>query len=236
MDAIEEMLCFLRTFSSRKIRHQERGSKHTANKTSRIKKPVQNASTSRASHIGRGGGGPKISSGHKKRPLETGSDDQSSSAIAPGAAKRVKTSDAQQHEPPSQSHSAVINQVLDQKLAVLIFGTGELAELGPLAPKMKGVHDEKARGRDTEWHGGKLQDIDAGKGGEEDDDDGADLNPLESTPKEISTGSFPPNTRFVQVAAGDGCSFALTDTGRVYGCGVRQTVASVASANSAAAQ
>ncbi|KAI0003436.1 regulator of chromosome condensation 1/beta-lactamase-inhibitor protein II [Xylariaceae sp. FL0662B] len=53
----------------------------------------------------------------------------------------------------------------------------------------------------------------------EDEDEDADLNPLESSPIETPTDCFPPNVRFVQVAAGDNCSFALTDTGLVYGWG-----------------
>ncbi|KAK1764429.1 regulator of chromosome condensation 1/beta-lactamase-inhibitor protein II [Phialemonium atrogriseum] len=76
-----------------------------------------------------------------------------------------------------------------------------------------GVNDLNALGRDTRWDG-KLRDIDA----DSDDEDG-ELNPLESTPTEIPADHFPPGTRFVQVAAGDNCSFALTDTGLVYGWG-----------------
>ncbi|KAI0547220.1 regulator of chromosome condensation 1/beta-lactamase-inhibitor protein II [Xylaria curta] len=76
-----------------------------------------------------------------------------------------------------------------------------------------GVNDNNALGRDTQWDGG-LRDIDA------DSDDGdEELNPLESTPTEIPAEHFPSGTRFAQVAAGDSCSFALTDTGLVYGWG-----------------
>lgn len=77
-----------------------------------------------------------------------------------------------------------------------------------------GVNDNNALGRDTEWDG-KLCDIDADS---EEDEDG-ELNPLESSPMEITSDCFTPGTRFVQVAAGDSCSFALTDTGLVYGWG-----------------
>ncbi|KAK2590140.1 hypothetical protein QQS21_012181 [Conoideocrella luteorostrata] len=253
----------------KKIKHREPGPERTTDKASpRIEKSAQNRSTNRANHVRRGGG-PKTSSRPIKRPLETENDDQSPSVASGVVGKRVKTSAAaqqQQHESPSQSRSAVINQVPNEKLTVLIFGTGENGELG-LGPKKKealrpspnplldvsdasalhvvqiacggmhtvaltadnkiitwGVNDEKALGRDTEWEG-KLQEINAGSGredddnGGDDDDDEADLNPLESTPKEIPIDSFPPNTRFSQVAAGDSCSFALTDTGHVYGWG-----------------
>ncbi|KAI0117906.1 regulator of chromosome condensation 1/beta-lactamase-inhibitor protein II [Nemania sp. FL0031] len=76
-----------------------------------------------------------------------------------------------------------------------------------------GVNDNDALGRDTQWDGG-LRDIDA-----DSDDEDEELNPLESTPTEIPTEHFPSGTRFTQVAAGDSCSFVLTDTGLVYGWG-----------------
>lgn len=76
-----------------------------------------------------------------------------------------------------------------------------------------GVNDNSALGRDTRWDE-KMRDMDA----ESDDEDG-ELNPLESKPTEIPADHFPPGTQFVQVAAGDSCSFALTDTGLVYGWG-----------------
>ncbi|KAI5466488.1 putative Ran exchange factor Prp20/Pim1 [Mariannaea sp. PMI_226] len=76
-----------------------------------------------------------------------------------------------------------------------------------------GVNDEGALGRDTSWDGG-LRDVDA----DSDDEDGA-LNPHECVPSEIPQDSFPSGTKFTQVAAGDSCSLALTDTGFVYGWG-----------------
>ncbi|KAM0427594.1 hypothetical protein ACHAPT_007555 [Fusarium lateritium] len=76
-----------------------------------------------------------------------------------------------------------------------------------------GVNDEGALGRDTSWEGG-VRDIDA-----DSDDEDDSLNPHESTPTEIAQDSFPSGTKFTQVAAGDSCSFALTDTGLVYGWG-----------------
>lgn len=77
-----------------------------------------------------------------------------------------------------------------------------------------GVNDKGALGRDTAWEGG-LRDADAS----DSEDEEAELNPKESTPIDIPASAFPEGTRFVQVAAGDSCSFALTDTGLVYGWG-----------------
>lgn len=75
-----------------------------------------------------------------------------------------------------------------------------------------GVNDNGALGRKTDWEGGS-RDID------EDPEEDGGLNPLEATPTPIPTHCFPPETKFVQVAAGDSCSLALTDTGFVYGWG-----------------
>ncbi|KAI5860381.1 regulator of chromosome condensation 1/beta-lactamase-inhibitor protein II [Durotheca rogersii] len=76
-----------------------------------------------------------------------------------------------------------------------------------------GVNDKSALGRETDWNGG-LRDIE-----EDSSDSDGDLNPYESTPAPVPEKYFPSGTRFVQVAAGDSCSFALTDTGLVYGWG-----------------
>jgi regulator of chromosome condensation len=78
-----------------------------------------------------------------------------------------------------------------------------------------GVNDQGALGRDTTWEGG-LRDVDDGSDSESDDED---LNPKESTPLPIDASHFPKDTKFVQVAAGDSCSFVLTTTGYVYGWG-----------------
>lgn len=77
-----------------------------------------------------------------------------------------------------------------------------------------GVNDEHALGRDTTWDGG-VRDMDA----ESDEDDEEDLNLYESTPAEIVMDYIPKNSRFVQVAAGDSCSFVVTDDGMVFGWG-----------------
>jgi regulator of chromosome condensation len=76
-----------------------------------------------------------------------------------------------------------------------------------------GVNDQGALGRDTSWEGG-LRDAD-----EESDSGDEDLNPRESTPTAVDASHFPIGTKFVEVAAGDSCSFALTTTGHVYGWG-----------------
>ncbi|KAK5128532.1 hypothetical protein LTR85_003202 [Meristemomyces frigidus] len=84
-----------------------------------------------------------------------------------------------------------------------------------------GVNDQGALGRDTQWEGG-LKDMDAaGEDSDSEDDDDNGLNPRESIPAEVdfSTTEVAEGTRWVQVAAGDSCSFALTDDGRVYGWG-----------------
>lgn len=77
-----------------------------------------------------------------------------------------------------------------------------------------GVNDKGALGRDTAWEGG-LRDADASDSESEE----GDLNPKESTPTDIPASAFPEGTKFVQVTAGDSSSFALTDTGLVYGWG-----------------
>lgn len=84
-----------------------------------------------------------------------------------------------------------------------------------------GVNDQGALGRDTTWEGG-YKDIDDNKSdadSDSDSDDDSGLNPYEATPTAISSDAFPPETVFVEVAAGDSSSFALTDDGQVYGWG-----------------
>lgn len=82
-----------------------------------------------------------------------------------------------------------------------------------------GVNDQGALGRDTTWDGG-MKDMDDNKSDDSDDDgDDAGLNPRESTPTAIPSERFPNDTVFVQVAAGDSMTFALTDVGQVWGWG-----------------
>lgn len=82
-----------------------------------------------------------------------------------------------------------------------------------------GVNDQGALGRDTNWDGG-LRDMDDAEDSDSDeDDDDTGMNPLESTPGAVDDSSIAPGTKFVQVAAGDSATFALTEDGRVYGCG-----------------
>lgn len=74
-----------------------------------------------------------------------------------------------------------------------------------------GVNDQGALGRDTKWDDSQANDSD--------DDDDSGLNPLESAPTEINMDNVAPGTKFVEVAAADSASFALTDNGRVYSWG-----------------
>jgi regulator of chromosome condensation len=82
-----------------------------------------------------------------------------------------------------------------------------------------GVNDQGALGRDTTWDGG-VKDIDAAEDSDSDDDD-TGMNPVETAPTEVdfSKTEIAEGTRWVEVAAGDSCSFALTDDGKVYGWG-----------------
>lgn len=84
-----------------------------------------------------------------------------------------------------------------------------------------GVNDLGALGRDTTWDGGykDIKDDANNDGSDSDSDDDTGLNPRESTPTAIPSESFPEGTVFVEVAAGDSSSFALTDDGLVYGWG-----------------
>ncbi|PYH97765.1 Ran exchange factor Prp20/Pim1 [Aspergillus ellipticus CBS 707.79] len=82
-----------------------------------------------------------------------------------------------------------------------------------------GVNDHGALGRDTSWDGSYKDINKLGSETGSDSDDDLTLNPYESTPIAISSEIFPDNTIFVEVAAGDSSSFALTDDGQVYGWG-----------------
>lgn len=83
-----------------------------------------------------------------------------------------------------------------------------------------GVNDNGALGRDTSNVEVKMKDIDdAGSDSDSDDDPTGGLNPMEATPTAISSEHFPDDTVFVDVVAGDSCSFALTTEGAVYGWG-----------------
>lgn len=93
-----------------------------------------------------------------------------------------------------------------------------------------GRNNDGALGRDTIWKMKKAvddvdySDSDNSSSDESDDSDDSDdsdgmLNPRESTPTAIPASAFPPGTTFVQVVAGNGFSFALTDAGLLYGWG-----------------
>ena len=80
-----------------------------------------------------------------------------------------------------------------------------------------GVNDHGALGRDTIWEA-PTRDIDEESGS--DDDDESDLNPKESTPTSIPESDLGGGEyTFVQVAATNSASFALTSTGLVFGWG-----------------
>lgn len=79
-----------------------------------------------------------------------------------------------------------------------------------------GVNDQGALGRNTDWDGG-LRDMDGN--GSDDDSEGAELNPNESTPAPIPDDAFPEGVVIASIAAGDSCSFAVTNEGLVYGWG-----------------
>lgn len=83
-----------------------------------------------------------------------------------------------------------------------------------------GVNDQGALGRDTSWEGG-LKDMDDNKDDDESDDsdDDTGMNPHESMPTAIPSDKFAADTVFVQVAASDSATFALTDDGQVWGWG-----------------
>jgi regulator of chromosome condensation len=82
-----------------------------------------------------------------------------------------------------------------------------------------GVNDSGALGRDTTWDGG-LKDMDDDTSDtSSDDDEDSKMNPLESTPIAVDSKHFPEDTKFVQLAASDNATFALTADGSVYGWG-----------------
>ncbi|PWY66406.1 RCC1/BLIP-II protein [Aspergillus heteromorphus CBS 117.55] len=82
-----------------------------------------------------------------------------------------------------------------------------------------GVNDQGALGRDTGWDGGYKEINDNLKETASESDDDLTLNPYESTPTAIPCETFTHGTVFVEVAASDSSSFALTDDGQVYGWG-----------------
>ncbi|KAK0117537.1 hypothetical protein ONS95_011876 [Cadophora gregata] len=85
-----------------------------------------------------------------------------------------------------------------------------------------GVNDQGALGRATP-NEGKMVDLpEAGKEDDSDsdsDDDDSGLNPSEAEPRQIDPSHFPEGTLFASVHAGDSTTFALTNTGLVYGWG-----------------
>jgi regulator of chromosome condensation len=82
-----------------------------------------------------------------------------------------------------------------------------------------GVNDNGALGRDTSSTPVKLRDMDADDDDSDSEDETGGLNDAEATPTPVPADFFPEDTVFVDIAAGDSCSFALTTEGAVYGWG-----------------
>jgi regulator of chromosome condensation len=82
-----------------------------------------------------------------------------------------------------------------------------------------GVNDNGALGRDTSNAPVKLRDMDADDSDSDSEDETGGLNDVEATPTPVPAEFFPEDTIFVDIAAGDSCSFALTTEGAVYGWG-----------------
>jgi regulator of chromosome condensation len=82
-----------------------------------------------------------------------------------------------------------------------------------------GVNDNGALGRDTPIATVPMKDAGDDSDSDSDDDPTGGLNDAEATPTAVSAEYFPADTVFVDVAAGDSCSFALTTEGAVYGWG-----------------
>jgi regulator of chromosome condensation len=84
-----------------------------------------------------------------------------------------------------------------------------------------GVNDSGALGRNTKNAAVPMREM--RDGDEESDSDSEDetggLIDVEATPTPVRSDLFPDDTVFVDVAAGDSCTFALTTEGAVYGWG-----------------
>jgi regulator of chromosome condensation len=82
-----------------------------------------------------------------------------------------------------------------------------------------GVNDSGALGRNTKDAVVPTRDLDADDSDSDSEDETGGLIDLEATPTAISEEHFLPDTTFVDIAAGDSCSFAITTEGAVYGWG-----------------
>lgn len=124
---------------------------------------------------------------------------------------------------PTQVKSPALNRFLDSKtvgvIQIAVGGMHCVALTHDQKILTWGVNDSGALGRDTTWEE-PTRDID------EDSDSGSDdsgLNPLESTPTAMPPESFGTSQKtFVQVAASNSASFAVTADGQVYGWGTFQ--------------
>ncbi|KAI5864013.1 putative Ran exchange factor Prp20/Pim1 [Durotheca rogersii] len=230
---------------TRKIKDPEHGSTPTSRDIAQpVRKTTQNKSTGGAIDSEKKNDARSAASlrtNKRKRSLEIEKVDQLTTTPL-DVSKRVKTGPITSRpllkdEQSTESQLPIINKVPIEKLIVLVFGGGDAGELGLGSKQTEALRPSKnplldvdnpsalpstsfnlpaeACIQNSQWDG-KLRDIDADS---EDEDEDGELNPLESKPMEIPSDCFPPGTRFVQVAAGDSCSFALTDTGLVYGWG-----------------
>jgi regulator of chromosome condensation len=91
-----------------------------------------------------------------------------------------------------------------------------------------GVNDQGALGRDTKYDA-PLREVKEVEDSDDENDPNNGLNPHEATPHEIDYSNVETGTIFTKVFAGDSMSFALTQTGLVYGCGTFRVSAHIRS-------
>ncbi|KAG9237118.1 regulator of chromosome condensation 1/beta-lactamase-inhibitor protein II [Amylocarpus encephaloides] len=82
-----------------------------------------------------------------------------------------------------------------------------------------GVNDQGALGRKTSSEDVKMKDAEDDDSDSDSDDEDSGLNPSEAEPREVDSIHFPEGTKFAAMFASDSSTFALTDTGLVYGWG-----------------
>lgn len=112
------------------------------------------------------------------------------------------------------------HNLLPDKVGVVQIATGGMHTVALTADNKIltwGVNDLKALGREPVFEdpGSELD----GSGDENEDEDYKGLDLGESTPGEVDLSALSEVPQFVQVAATDSASFALTETGDVYGWG-----------------
>ncbi|KAL2824879.1 regulator of chromosome condensation 1/beta-lactamase-inhibitor protein II [Aspergillus cavernicola] len=116
--------------------------------------------------------------------------------------------------------------VLNPKLPVETIGVVYLAVGGVHSAALThdnkiltwGVNDEGALGRDTKQDPREIKSRNDSES-DSDEDERANLNLKEATPLPVDSSYFPRDTLFVQLAATDSATFALTTSGLVFGWG-----------------